>query len=174
MSGPPSGPPSEDRVPAEPERALPPVRRRTGLLLAVAASVLVLDQLTKAWALKALSDGPIDLIGGIRFNLTYNTAGAFGLGGAFIPFLALGALVLVIVMAVTGGTRRPALAVTVGLVLGGAVGNLADRVFRDPGLLKGAVVDFVDLRVWPIFNLADAAITSGCILLLIFGWREEE
>jgi signal peptidase II len=140
----------------------------------VAGSVLVLDQLTKAWALEALADGPIDLIGGIRFNLTFNKAGAFGLGGAFIPFLALGALVLVVALAVSGGTRRPGLAIAVGLVLGGAVGNLADRIFREPGLFQGAVVDFVDLRVWPIFNLADSAITVGCILLLVFGWKAEE
>ncbi len=140
----------------------------------MAGSVLVLDQLTKAWALEALADGPIDLIGDIGFNLTFNKAGAFGLGGAFIPFLALGALVLVVALAVSGGTRRPGLAIAVGLVLGGAVGNLADRIFREPGLLQGAVVDFVDLRVWPIFNLADSAITVGCILLLVFGWKAEE
>jgi signal peptidase II len=136
--------------------------------------VLAFDQLTKVWALDALADGPVYLVGGVRFNLTYNTAGAFGLGGAAIPFLALGALVLVIAMAATGGTRRPAIAVAVGLVLGGALGNLADRMFRDPGLLRGAVVDFVDLRFWPVFNVADVAITTGCLLLLVVGWKAEE
>ena len=155
--------------PAAPAR----VRRHTGLLLAIAAAVLVVDQVTKAWALRALADGPVDLVGGVRFNLTYNKGGAFGLGGAAIPFLALGALVLVVAMATTGGTRRPAMAAALGLVLGGALGNLGDRIFRDPGLLRGAVVDFVDLRVWPIFNLADAAITSGCVLLLVLGWKAE-
>jgi signal peptidase II len=137
--------------------------------------VLVADQLTKAWALRALDDGPIRLIGGVQLNLAFNTAGAFGLGGAAVPFLALGALVLVVIMAASGAmTRKPALAVAMGLVLGGALGNLADRVFRDPGLLKGAVVDFIDLRVWPVFNLADTAITCGCIALLIAGWRDHE
>ena len=154
--------------------AEPASQRRTGLLLGIAGAVVALDQLTKAWALRALADGPIDLVGGVRFNLTYNKAGAFGLGGAAIPFLALGALVLVIAMAATGSTRRPAVAVALGLVLGGAVGNLGDRMFREPGLLRGAVVDFVDLRVWPVFNLADSAITVGCILLLILGWKGEE
>ncbi len=124
--------------------------------------------------MEALAGGAIYLVGGVRLHLTYNTAGAFGLGGAAIPFLALGALVLVIAMAATGGTQRPALAVAVGLVLGGALGNLGDRVFRDPGLLRGAVVDFVDLRVWRVFNLADAAITVGCLLLLLFGWKSDE
>lgn len=166
-----SGSLSGDPAPAPP--APPIARRRTGLLLAVAATILALDQLTKLWAVNALADGPKELVGGIRFNLTHNTAGAFGLGGAAVPFLALGALALVVAMAATGATRRPALAAAVGLVLGGAVGNLADRVFRDPGVLRGAVVDFVDLRVWPVFNLADAAITTGCILLLVFGWKAE-
>jgi signal peptidase II len=138
----------------------------------VAAAVVALDQLTKAWALSALADGPVELIGGVRLNLTHNTAGAFGLGGAAVPFLALIALGLVVVMAATGATtRHPVLAVAVGLVLGGALGNLADRVFREPGLLKGAVVDFIDLRVWPVFNVADTAITCGCVLLVVVGWR---
>ncbi|MCA1692611.1 MAG: signal peptidase II [Acidimicrobiales bacterium] len=155
--------------------ALTTVRRGTGLLLAVAAGVLILDQLTKAWALAALEDGPIDLIGSVQLNLIRNTAGAFGLGGAFIPFLALAALGLVIYLAASGATaRRPVLSVAVGLVLGGALGNLADRVFRDPGLLRGAVVDFVDLKVWPVFNVADAAITCGCAVLLVAGWRSQE
>ncbi len=150
------------------------MRRHTGLLLVVAAVVLVLDQLTKAWALHALADGPISVLGPIRLNLTYNTAGAFGLGGAAVPFLALAALAMVIALAATGATtRRPVLAGAMGLVLGGALGNLADRVFRDPGLLKGAVVDFVDFRVWPVFNVADAAITCGCIALLIAGWKND-
>jgi len=139
--------------------------------LGVAAVVVGLDVATKHWALTSLADGPIRLIGSTRLALTYNTAGAFGLGGAVVPFLALGALVLVVVMVTTGSatTRTPA-AVALGLVLGGAFGNLADRIFRDPGLLRGAVVDFVDLRFWPVFNLADAAITCGAVLLLWVGW----
>ena len=92
-----------------------------------------------------------------------------------VPFLAVGALALVIVMASNGATTRSAaLAVAVGLVLGGALGNLADRLFRGRGWLRGAVVDFVDFRVWPVFNVADAAITCGCILLLWAGWRAKD
>ena len=63
-------------------------------------------------------------------------------------------------------TRLP-VAIALGLVLGGAFGNLADRLFREPGLFRGAVVDFIDLRWWPVFNLADSAITCGCILLVL-------
>jgi signal peptidase II len=138
-------------------------------------AVVVADQLTKAWALAALEDGPIRLIGPVRFALTYNSAAAFGLGGGFVPFLAVGALVLVIVLVARGDvTRSPLLAAAAGLVVGGAFGNLADRLFRSPGLLRGAVVDFVDLRWWPVFNLADAAITCGCVALVWSGWRARE
>ncbi|HEV3400796.1 MAG TPA: signal peptidase II [Acidimicrobiales bacterium] len=138
-------------------------------------AVVVADQLTKAWALAALEDGPLRLIGPVRLALTYNSAAAFGLGGGFVPFLAVGALVLVIVLVARGDvTRGPLLAAAAGLVVGGAFGNLADRVFRSPGLLRGAVVDFVDLRWWPVFNLADAAITCGCVALVWSGWRTRE
>ena len=142
--------------------------------MAVAAAVLVLDALSKHWALGALKDDPIELFGSVRLALTYNTAGAFGLGGAFVPFLAVGALVLVIVMVTTGSaTAKAPAAVALGLVLGGAFGNLVDRIFRDPGLLRGAVVDFVDVGFWPVFNLADAAISCGCIVLLWAGWARQ-
>jgi signal peptidase II len=140
-------------------------------VVAVAAAVVVLDALTKQWALSALADGPVDLVGSVRLALTRNKAGAFGLGGAFVPFLAVAALALVVYMVATGSaTERLPVAIALGLVLGGAFGNVADRVFRSPGFLRGAVVDFVDLRFWPVFNLADSAITCGCILLVLATW----
>lgn len=133
----------------------------------VAGSVLVLDVVSKQWAVAALRDGPIHLVGGARLALTHNKAGAFGLGGAFVPFLAVAALGLVVYMVTTGSaTERPLVAFALGLVLGGAFGNVLDRLFRAPGFLRGSVVDFVDLRFWPVFNLADSAITCGCLLLL--------
>ncbi|MGI9022783.1 MAG: signal peptidase II [Acidimicrobiales bacterium] len=148
--------------------------RRSRLVVATAAAVLVVDQLTKIWAMAALADGPVDIVGSVRLALIRNTAGAFGLGGAFVPFLAVGALVLVLVLVTrVDVTGQPAVAVAAGLVLGGAFGNLVDRLVRSPGLLRGAVVDFVDLRWWPVFNVADAAITCGCLLLLWSGWRTE-
>jgi signal peptidase II len=141
---------------------------------AVAAAVLVLDAATKQWAISGLAEGPIDLFGPVRLNLVHNKAGAFGLGGAFVPFLAVAALVLVLFMVLRGdATERTPFAVALGLVLGGAFGNVVDRVFRTPGFLKGAVVDFVDVGFWPVFNLADSAITCGCILLLVASWSRE-
>jgi signal peptidase II len=141
----------------------------------VAAVILGLDALTKQWAMSALSDGPIDLFGSVRLSLIRNKAGAFGLGGAFVPFLAVAALLLVLDMVTRGdATRRLPMAVALGLVLGGAFGNVADRVFRAPGFLKGAVVDFVDVGFWPVFNLADSAITCGCLLLLFASWSADD
>jgi signal peptidase II len=143
-----------------------------GLMLAVAAAVVAADQLSKLWATHALADGPVSVLGPVRLALTTNKAGAFGLGGGYVPFLALGALALVVWMALSGeATTRPAASVAAGLVLGGAIGNLVDRVVRAPGFLGGAVVDFIDLRWWPVFNLADTAITCGCFLLLWTSWR---
>ena len=81
---------------------------------------------------------------------------------------------LVVVMVTTGSaTEHLPVAVALGLVLGGAFGNVIDRVFRSPGFLRGAVVDFVDLRFWPVFNLADSAITCGCLLLLWASWAKK-
>ncbi len=135
----------------------------------MAAIVIVADQLTKWWAVDALDDGPIELVGPLRLALTSNTAGAFGLGGDLVPILAVGAIVLVIVLATrSDATRHADVAVAAGLVLGGALGNPVDRLFRSPGLLRGAVVDFVDVGFWPVFNVADAAITCGCVLLLLW------
>jgi signal peptidase II len=143
-------------------------------VVAVAAAVVLLDVVTKQWATSALADGPIDLFGGVRLALTHNKAGAFGLGGAFVPFLAVGALVLVIVMVTTGSaTENVLVALALGLVLGGAFGNVIDRIFRAPGFLRGGVVDFVDLGFWPVFNLADSAITCGCLLLLWASWAKK-
>jgi signal peptidase II len=77
-------------------------------------------------------------------------------------------------MVVTGSaTEKAPVAVALGLVLGGAFGNVGDRIFRSPGFLRGAVVDFVDVGFWPVFNLADSAITCGCILLLLTTWSRE-
>lgn len=144
------------------------------MVAAVAAAVLALDALTKQWAVTALADEPIHLFGPVRLALVHNKAGAFGLGGAVVPFLALAALVLVLVMVTVGSaTAKAPTAVALGLVLGGAFGNVADRIFRAPGLLRGAVVDFVDVGFWPVFNLADSAITCGCVILLLTNWKRE-
>jgi len=152
-----------------------PVDGRLRLVLGLATGVVVVDQLTKTWALSALADGPVHVVGTLRLALTHNSAGAFGLGGSLVPLLALAALGVVVYLVVSGAaSSRLPVALAMGLLLGGAVGNLADRVFRAPGLLRGAVVDFVDLRWWPVFNVADMGITCGCVLLLLWAGRRSD
>ncbi|MGH9213643.1 MAG: signal peptidase II [Acidimicrobiales bacterium] len=150
-------------------------RARWGLLLGVAATVLAVDQLTKWWATETLDDRVIDVVWTLRFSLTLNHGSAFSIvqsGGAVISLLAL----LVVGLLLRSGRRatHPGSAVALGLVLGGAVGNLADRAFRaGDGFLGGGVVDFVDLQWWPVFNVADMAVVSGAFLLLFTSWRDE-
>ncbi len=137
---------------------------------AVAGVVLLADQLTKAVALATLDDGnSVELVGSLRLRLVFNRGTAFGLGSRFAPLIALLGVVVVAVLARAGGTlQRPWARIGLGLMLGGAVGNLADRLLRaGGGALGGAVVDFIDLQWWPVFNLADAAITVGAVLLAL-------
>lgn len=136
--------------------------------------MLAVDQLTKAWALRALDDRVVDLVGSLRLRLVFNTGSAFSIGSGIGPVLAVVGVVVVLLLLrassqVQGATARAAL----GLVLGGAVGNLVDRAFREgDGFLAGAVVDFVDLQWWPVFNVADAAICVGVALLALTLSRE--
>ena len=147
-------------------------RRRYALVGGVAAGVVLVDQLTKWWAVDRLSRGPITIVGPVRLALTHNTGGAFGLGRGVLPVVVLAVAALVVVLVTVGrNIDRALVAVALGLVLGGALGNLADRLLRSPGLFRGAVVDFVDLRWWPVFNVADAAITCGCVALVLMSMR---
>ena len=139
------------------------------LALAAAALVATADQLTKWWALENLADGPVHVLWTLRLRLTFNKGASFSLGTGLTPFLTAAVVVIIAVLVVMArsATTRP-MAVSIGLLLGGAVGNLGDRLFRDHG---GAVVDFIDLGWWPIFNLADAAVVIGALLLVLVGSR---
>jgi signal peptidase II len=155
-----------------PEDHLPASRSSRGPFL-LTAGVVALDQATKAWAVAALSDGPVRLLGDVlALRLVRNPGGAFSVFTGFTPFLAVLAAVLVVVIVRT--TRRTAdrvMAHTLALVLGGAVGNLIDRMIRSPGFLRGHVIDFIDLSFWPTFNVADSAISIGVVVVLLRGWR---
>ena len=132
--------------------------------------MVALDQLTKSWALRALDDGPVHVLWTLRLRLSFNSGAAFGLGPGLAPLLVVVGIVLVVALLGFGRAATSTLAGTValGLVLGGAVGNLVDRLLRQHG---GAVVDFVDLQWWPVFNVADAAISCGVVVLLVVSWR---
>ena len=134
----------------------------------IAVAIVVADQVTKHWALNALGDGrTIDIVGSLRFNLAFNTGMAFAKGQGIGPIIAVVGVVVVAYLLI--GLRRETKpgAVFVGMVAGGAAGNIVDRLFRGEAWLRGAVVDFVDLQWWPIFNVADAAIVVGAGALVI-------
>ena len=138
--------------------------------VAVAALVVLADQLSKTWAVRRLSGGrTVDVVGSLRFNLTFNSGMAFSQGRGVGPFIGVVALVVIVVLLVslrrTGSTLS---AVGIGLVIGGAIGNVSDRLFRaGEGFLGGAVVDFIDLQWWPVFNVADMAVTTGGVILVL-------
>jgi signal peptidase II len=152
-----------------------PPRARWALLLAVAVVALALDQLSKSWAVSALDDGHVvELVGSLRLRLTMNYGSAFSIANGRGAVISLLAITVVAVLLRTGRHARSLpMAVALGLVLGGAVGNLVDRAFRaGDGLLGGGVVDFIDLQWWPVFNLADSAIVVGALLLFVVQWHE--
>ncbi len=139
------------------------------MLFVAAALVWGLDRLTKVWVEHALvGRPPITLIPRVLdLRFTTNSGGAFSLGQS-APWLFIGASIAVSLVIVVTSFRHSNLGMSValGLILGGALGNLTDRVVRGPHL-TGHVVDFIDLHLWPIFNVADSAIVVGAGLLVI-------
>jgi signal peptidase II len=167
-------------VPAAESAAAPvpevDVARSVRLAALLAVGVIALDQASKQWALSALDDGPIDLVGSLRFNLAFNSGTAFSMGRGWGGVISLVGLVVVIGL-LRGVLRWPGRLpiVASGMVAGGAVGNLLDRVFRaGDGVLGGSVVDFIDVQWWPIFNVADIGICVGAGLLAILSFTAPE
>jgi signal peptidase II len=143
--------------------------------LAVASGVVALDQITKHWAVSQLNDGHVvNVLGSLRLNLSFNNGMAFSQGTGIGP--SIGVLGMIVVVFLLAGMRRSSVsgAVFVGLVAGGAAGNIVDRLFRGDAWLHGAVVDFIDLQWWPVFNIADAAICIGGALLVFTSFRTEK
>jgi signal peptidase II len=152
-------------------------RPRRGLVLALlgtAVVVVVLDQLAKAWAVRALADGrTIDVVGSLVQLRMFRNAGAafsFATGTTWI-FTIVATVVSVIIVRTSRRLGSAWWALTLGLLLGGAVGNLLDRLFREPGFARGHVVDFIDLPRLFVFNLADAAITVAAVLIGLLSLR---
>ena len=144
-------------------------RRALTTALGVAGLVILLDQLTKWWAVTHLQDRVIHLFWTLQLNLTFNSGMAFGRGRGLGPLIAVVGVGLVIGL-LLGASRAPSTLAVIagGLVLGGAISNLLDRFFRvGSGFLGGRVVDFIDPQWFPVFNLADAAIDIGAVLLVI-------
>jgi signal peptidase II len=160
-------------VPNDADRSAEPRSSRTRLATGIVIAVVALDLVTKTWAVHELADGPVEIIGDtVSFRLARNTGGAFSLFQAFTPLLAVVAGVVTYFLVRTlRRTHDTLLVVALSLVLGGAIGNLLDRVFRSPGFLRGAVVDFVHVGDWPTFNVADSAITIGALLVIVWSVR---
>jgi len=145
-------------------------RRRLGLLLSVALVVLILDIVTKVLAVRLLIPGqPVSIIGDtVTWTLVRNSGAAFSMATGYtwvLTLVAVGVVVGIIWM----GRRlvSPWWALGLGMILGGAMGNLVDRFFRSPGPLRGHVVDFLSIGWWPVFNVADPAVVGGAILLVV-------
>ena len=161
---------------AHSESGSTPSTRRPLLILGLVVGVVVLDQITKAWVVASLADGPVSIIGDrVELRLSRNPGGAFSILTGFTPLLAvLAAIVAIVLVRVAQRAKDPVMVVALSLVLGGALGNLTDRMFRAPGFLRGEVVDFVRIGAFPSFNVADSAVTVGAVLLLLWGWRDRD
>ena len=132
-------------------------------------AVVVADQLTKQWVLNALSDGKVvKLIWTLQFNLVFNSGMAFSQGqgvGRIIGVLAI--FVVIGLLMSLRDAKIFATTIGTGLLVGGATGNILDRLFRDGGWMGGSVVDFIDLQWFPVFNVADSAVTIGAGFLIL-------
>ena len=145
-------------------------RHRLRLTMAIALVVIAIDQLTKHWAVNALTnEPPRHVIWTLQWNLTFNSGMAFSKGQGIGPIIGLVAVIVVVVVLL--GIRKnsnPMVAVAAAFVVGGALGNLADRLFRGDGWLHGSVVDFIDFQWFPIFNVADMAVNVGGVMFVVW------
>ncbi len=178
-------PPDTDQTPADPNPAesapvdptdpAPLKPRKVGLLAAIAGAVIVLDVISKVVVVATIQPNqPVRVLGGLVYlSLIRNPGAAFSMATGMTWLLALIAIgVVVLIIRMAPRLRSTPWAISLGLVLGGAIGNLIDRIFRAPGFLQGHVVDFVSVfgpnaEYFPVFNVADSAITIGGISLVI-------
>jgi signal peptidase II len=156
--------------------------RRWATIGGTALLLLVADQLSKRWAFGALCEvpsghqclehaAPIELVWTLQLNLAFNTGMAFSRGAGAGPIIgSIAVLIVVVLLFVSRRVTSRLQLVLVGVVAGGALGNVVDRLTRaEDGIMSGAVVDFIDVQWWPIFNIADAAVVVGGIALALTG-----
>jgi signal peptidase II len=161
-------------VPESTERSRRPFPTK---ILVIAGLVVLVDQVTKAWALGALAAGTRQPVLGnlLGLELIRNAGAALSIGTSMTWLLTLLAVaVVVVILRAASKATAPAWAVTLGLLLGGALGNLIDRLVRDPGPLRGHVVDFIAYGTWFIGNVADIAVVAAAVMMMVlvgFGVR---
>ncbi|MFD0002622.1 signal peptidase II [Streptomyces sp. NPDC127178] len=149
-------------------------RRRIAVLFGVAAFAYALDLISKMIVVAKLEhQPPIEIIGDwLKFEAIRNAGAAFGFGEAFtVIFTVIAAAVIVVIARLARKLYSLPWAIALGLLLGGALGNLTDRIFRSPGVFEGAVVDFIAPKHFAVFNLADSAIVCGGILIVLLSFR---
>ncbi|MFP8907227.1 signal peptidase II [Streptomyces atacamensis] len=149
-------------------------RRRIVELAIVAAVAYALDLISKIIVVEKLEGhDPIEVIGTwLRFQAVRNPGAAFGIGEALtIVFTVIAAAVIVVIVRIARKLYSTPWAIALGLLLGGALGNLTDRVFRSPGVFQGHVVDFIAPAHFAVFNLADSAIVCGGVLIVLLSFR---
>ncbi|MFE1588277.1 signal peptidase II [Streptomyces sp. NPDC059402] len=167
-------PDAEQEQTREPAPERPRGKRRVAVLFAVAVFAYLLDLVSKMIVVAKLEHHePIEIIGDwLRLAAIRNAGAAFGFGEAFtIIFTVIAAAVIVVIARLARKLRSLPWAIALGLLLGGALGNLTDRIFRAPGVFEGAVVDFIAPKHFAVFNLADSAIVCGGILIVILSFR---
>ncbi|WP_151772812.1 signal peptidase II [Streptomyces abyssomicinicus] len=168
--------PDETAVPEEnEEQRAPRGKRRVTVLILVAVLAYVLDLVSKLIVVAELEPGnrSVELLGEwLRLDVIRNAGAAFGFGEAFtIIFTVIAAAVIVVIFRLARKLYSAPWAVALGLLLGGALGNLTDRIFRSPGVFEGAVVDFIAPKHFAVFNLADSAIVCGGILIVLLSFK---
>ncbi|MGW3678475.1 signal peptidase II [Streptomyces prasinus] len=149
-------------------------KRRVAVLFAVAAVAYALDLISKMIVVAELEHHePIEIVGEwLRFEAIRNAGAAFGFGEAFtVIFTLIAAVVIVVIIRLARKLYSLPWAIALGLLLGGALGNLTDRIFRSPGVFRGAVVDFIAPKGFAVFNLADSAIVCGGVLIVLLSFR---
>jgi signal peptidase II len=147
---------------------------RLGLLLSIAVAAWLADLITKIVAVRELADrAPVEVLGPVlQLNLTRNAGAAFSTGTSVTPVISAFAIVaFVVVLVLATRVRTTGWAWALGLLLAGIAGNLTDRLFREPGPLRGHVIDFLELPNWPIFNVADICINVAAALIVIQSLR---
>ena len=157
-----------------PGAGLPGRPRRVAVLIGVAVFVLAADIISKSIVVAKMPDhAPIRLLGGLlTITLTRNGGAAFSIGTSMtIVFTAIAVGVIVYILRTARNLRSVGWAITLGLLLGGATGNLLDRIFRAPGPFQGHVVDWIELPHWPVFNLADSSIVCAGVLVVLLALR---
>ncbi|MFI6656296.1 signal peptidase II [Streptomyces sp. NPDC050523] len=172
--GTPDTPETSGTEPEQGDTARPRGKRRIVVLFAVAAFAYALDLISKMIVVAKLEHhAPIQLIGDwLKLEAIRNAGAAFGFGEAFtVIFTMIAAAVIVVIARLARKLYSLPWAIALGLLLGGALGNLTDRIFRSPGVFEGAVVDFISPKGFAVFNLADSAIVCGGILIVLLSFK---